>query len=174
MSSVMVYQILIKVRDHIGLMYKLCEDIAKLDMIQSLAQASSGIGYARPEFGDYLEITNSRHPLLDFLCSTEPTSNSIFATPDHNVHIITGPNGSGKSIFNGSGKSIFIRQVLLLQVMAQVGCFIPAELATLRVCDRILARVYFDDNMDCGASSFILEIKEIQYFHTVMTANTLI
>ncbi|KAK9744780.1 MutS domain V [Popillia japonica] len=149
MSSVMVYQILIKVRDHIGLMYKLCEDIAKLDMIQSLAQASSGIGYARPEFGDYLEITNSRHPLLDFLCSTEPTSNSIFATSDHNVHIITGPNGSGKSIF--------IRQVLLLQVMAQVGCFIPAEFATLRVCDRILAR-----------------IKEIQYFHTVMTANTLI
>ncbi|GJQ80916.1 hypothetical protein Trydic_g4733 [Trypoxylus dichotomus] len=166
MSSVMVYQILIEVRNHIGLFYKLCEYVAKLDMVQSLAQASSGIGYTRPEFGDYLDIMNSKHPLLDFLCSMEPTSNSIFATPEHNVHIITGPNGSGKSIF--------IRQVLLLQVMAQVGCFIPAETATLRVCDRILARVYFDDNMDCGASSFVVEIKEIQYFHTVMTSNTLI
>lgn len=66
------------------------------------------------------------------------------------MNIITGPNGSGKSIY--------IRQILLLQVMAQVGCFVPAESAIFRISDRILARVYLEDNLDYGASAFVLEV----------------
>lgn len=66
------------------------------------------------------------------------------------MSIITGPNGSGKSIY--------IRQILLLQVMAQVGCHVPAESATFRVSDRILARVYLEDYLEYGASAFVLEV----------------
>lgn len=68
------------------------------------------------------------------------------------MHIVTGPNGSGKSIF--------LRQIFLLQVIAQVGCFVPAETAMFRVCDRLLARVYLEDNMDCGVSAFGVEVGE--------------
>nr|CAI5837120.1 unnamed protein product [Callosobruchus analis] len=69
---------------------------------------------------------------------------------DFNVHVITGPNGSGKSIF--------IRQVMLLQVMAQVGCYVPAQTATFKPADFMFARIYLDDNMEYGASSFVLEL----------------
>lgn len=76
------------------------------------------------------------------------------------MNIITGPNGSGKSIF--------IRQIVLLQVMAQVGCYVPAQSATLRVSDRILAKVYLEDNMDCGASAFVLEVELCLIFKMAM------
>lgn len=73
-----------------------------------------------------------------------------YASDDYNMHVITGPNGAGKSIF--------IRQMILIQVMAQVGCYVPAEVATLRVADTILARLYLEDNPACGASAFSLEV----------------
>lgn len=66
------------------------------------------------------------------------------------MHLITGPNGAGKSIF--------IRQVALIQIMAQIGCFVPAASATLRIADRILAKIYLEDNLDYGASTFTFEV----------------
>ncbi|KAJ8916137.1 hypothetical protein NQ315_004504 [Exocentrus adspersus] len=148
-SNVMVHSILVEIKKYISLFYKLCEEIAHLDVLQSLAECSVRNGYVRPTFGDFTEITFAHHPLLDFLLPTKPISNPIRCSSDYNVHIITGPNGSGKSIF--------IRQVLLLQIMAQVGCYIPAQTAILRPADRMYARIYLEDNMEHGASSFILE-----------------
>lgn len=66
------------------------------------------------------------------------------------MHIITGPNGSGKSIY--------IRQVALIQIMAQVGCYVPATSAVLRVCDRLFTRISLEDNMECNISTFQLEV----------------
>lgn len=77
---------------------------------------------------------------------------------DYNLHIITGPNGSGKSIF--------IRQVMLLQVMAQLGCYVPAQTAIFRPADRMYARIYLEDNMEHGASTFILEVSVETHFIT--------
>ncbi|KAF5303174.1 hypothetical protein FQA39_LY10087 [Lamprigera yunnana] len=165
-SNIIIRNVLVAIRKYMGIFYTLCDNIARLDMIQSLTQASNNIGYVRPKFSSFLEIVQGKHPLLNFLHVVEPTPNTIYASEEYNMHIITGPNGSGKSIF--------IRQLVLLQVMAQVGCYVPAETATFRVADRILARIYFDDNMICAASTFVLEMKEIQYFLTVVTKNTLI
>ncbi|XP_022916222.2 mutS protein homolog 4-like [Onthophagus taurus] len=166
LSNVMIHQLFVELRAYMGLFYQLCEEVAKLDMLQSLAQASCIASYTRPEFKDYTDLVDARHPLLDILRETEPTSNSIFVSKYKNIHIITGPNSSGKSIF--------IRQLLLLQVMAQIGSFVPATKAVFKPCDRILARVQFDDKMECNASTFVLEIKEMQYFRTILTDNTLI
>lgn len=66
------------------------------------------------------------------------------------MHIITGPNGSGKSIY--------IRQIALIHIMAQIGCYVPATAAVLRVADRLFARIGLDDNMECGASTFEVEV----------------
>lgn len=66
-----------KIRDYLDIFYKLIEDIAKLDVLQSLAEASSGNGYVRPKFADYIDIANAKHPMLDMLCSKEPVANPI-------------------------------------------------------------------------------------------------
>ncbi|XP_018318925.1 uncharacterized protein LOC108732555 [Agrilus planipennis] len=165
-SNIITHKTLVNIKERVAVFYKLCEDISKLDMLQSLAKLSGDTNYVRPKFDDYMEIKHGRHPILDFICSETPTSNSTIATDDHNVHIISGPNGSGKSIF--------IRQLVLIQVMAQVGCYVPAESATLRIADRILARISLDDNPDIGVSAFVLEILEVEYFLEVMSKNTLI
>lgn len=66
------------------------------------------------------------------------------------MHIITGPNGAGKSVY--------IRQIALIQIMAQLGCYVPATSAVLHVADRIFSRLSMDDNMECGVSTFELEV----------------
>ncbi|XP_018566348.1 uncharacterized protein LOC108907240 [Anoplophora glabripennis] len=165
-SNVMVHSIIVDIRTYVTLFYKLCEEIAYLDLLQSLAECSVRNGYVRPKFGDFTEVTFARHPLLDFLLSTKPIPNYISCSSDYNLHIITGPNGSGKSIF--------IRQVVLLQVMAQVGCSVPAQTAIFRPADRMYARIYLEDNMEYGASTFILEMKELKYIMMTMTENSLV
>ncbi|XP_049817056.1 uncharacterized protein LOC109604910 [Aethina tumida] len=165
-SNTMIYQILIDLKQYIHVLHRLCDVIAHLDMIQSLAEASVNYSYVRPKFSEHTEIVHAFHPLLDFLCPVKPVANSIVASKEHNVNIITGPSGSGKSIF--------IRQMMLLQVMAQIGCYVPAESATFRPADKMFSRIYLEDDMEFGVSSFVLEMKEIQYMLTAMTPNSLI
>ncbi|XP_044253002.1 mutS protein homolog 4-like isoform X2 [Tribolium madens] len=163
-SNLMVRNIIIGLKQHLGFFYKLCEDIARLDMFQSLAEASRRGGYTRPKFGDFTELTNARHPMLELLIE-QSVANPISICPDFNVQVITGPNGSGKSIY--------IRQVMLLQIMAQVGSYVPADSAIFRPMNRMFARVYLEDDMEYKASSFILEIKEVKYIMTLLSENSL-
>lgn len=73
----MIGKLLLKVRNYSGLFYKLCDEIAQLDLMQSLAQASTAMHYVRPQFSEYTELKYARHPLLDFTCPMEPTANSV-------------------------------------------------------------------------------------------------
>lgn len=75
------------------------------------------------------------------------------------MNIITGPSGSGKSIF--------IRQMMLLQVMAQIGCYIPAESATFRPADKMFSRIYLEDDMEFGVSSFVLEVRNVEILSVI-------
>ncbi|RZC37285.1 mutS protein -like 4-like [Asbolus verrucosus] len=161
----MIHKTMIELKQHIGFFYKLCEDIARLDMLQSLAEASRRGSYVRPKFGEFTELIQARHPMLELLIGNQRVANSISICKDFNIHIITGPNGSGKSIY--------IRQVILLQVMAQVGCYVPADSAIFRPMSRMFARIYLEDNMEYGASAFILEMKEIKYMMTLLSENSL-
>ncbi|XP_068085433.1 mutS protein homolog 4-like [Anabrus simplex] len=166
LSNVVVYKLLTDLREHIGCLYKLCENISELDMLVSFAKISAISNYTRPEFGKVLELKDSRHPILDFINPTEPVPNDVFASSDQNFTIITGPNMSGKSIY--------IRQILLLQIMAQVGCYIPASRAKFRIVDHIFSRIGFDDSIECNASTFVLEVKEVQYILQTMTSNSIV
>ncbi|XP_046389737.1 mutS protein homolog 4-like [Ischnura elegans] len=166
MSNVVILELLGKLREQIGSLYKLCESVAVLDMLLSLSRVSSLPGYCQPRFNSYLNVINGRHPLLDFFGSREPVPNSVYASNHFNFHVITGPNMSGKSIF--------IKMVALLQIMAQVGCFIPAERATFRISDRIFSRIGFDDSIECNASTFVLELKEMQYILQSLTSKSLV
>lgn len=73
----MIYNLTVDLKQYMGFFYKLCEDIARLDMIQSLAEASRRNNYVRPKFGDFTELTNSRHPMLELLINEQNVENPI-------------------------------------------------------------------------------------------------
>ncbi|KAI5720697.1 hypothetical protein M8J77_010482 [Diaphorina citri] len=166
MTNLIIRDLLKKAHEHMSCIYKLCEHIAELDLIVSLAQVSSSNNYVQPSFGSKMNVKNARHPLLDFILPSEPVANDILCTRWKNFHIITGPNMSGKSVY--------IKQVALLQIMAQVGCYVPASLAEFRLADHIYTRIGFNDSIECNASTFALEMKEIAHIIQFLTPRSLI
>ncbi|XP_030764155.1 uncharacterized protein LOC115888541 [Sitophilus oryzae] len=163
-SNLIVHKTVAQIKQYAHLFYKLVENVAYLDVLQSLAEASLANSWVKPEFNDYTEVVLGRHPMLDFLC--KPVSNPITSCEHYSSHVITGPNGSGKSIY--------IRQVMLLQIMAQIGCYVPAQSAIFKSADRMFARISNEDDMECGASSFVLEMHEVNYILNIITENSLI
>ncbi|XP_069359651.1 mutS protein homolog 4-like isoform X7 [Maniola hyperantus] len=111
-SSSVISTLLKELRPFMASLYKLCEDVAELDILLAMAKASTVGSYVRPEFDNYLEVRNSVHPLLDYNTQVTPVPNDILATPEHNFTIITGPNMGGKSIY--------IKQIAIMQIMAQM------------------------------------------------------
>ncbi|XP_066140533.1 LOW QUALITY PROTEIN: uncharacterized protein [Euwallacea fornicatus] len=166
LSNLTIHNITLNLKQYFPLFFRLIGHISYLDVLQSLAEASASNRWVRPKFDEYTEIIGSRHPILDFLCKKPPIANPVSACSHYNLHIITGPNGAGKSIF--------IRQVMMLQIMAQAGCFVPAESATFRLADKMFARVSNEDDMESNASTFILEMTEINYILATMTSNSLV
>lgn len=79
---------------------------------------------------------------------------------DLNFNLITGPNMSGKTTF--------LKQLALLQIMAQIGSFVPAEWATFPICQKLFTRMGMNDNLQINSSSFMVEIKELKFILNVM------
>lgn len=142
---------LTEIRNHIGCLFRLNDNIAELDLVLSLAQISSISDYVKPIFESELEVRNSKHPVMDILGVESPTPNDIIASVHYNYHNITGPNMGGKTIY--------LKQIILLQIMAQIGCYIPATKAVFRVADRIFCRLGDRDEIEFNASTFMLEVK---------------
>ncbi len=144
--------------------------VAELDAIASLAEVAATSGYCKPELTDpegpearLLQIEAGRHPVVEQLLVDEPfTPNNItlgFSDPemqegDRNpdLVVLTGPNASGKSCY--------LRQTGLLQLMAQIGSWIPAKSARLGITDRIFTRVGAGDDLAAGQSTFMVEMAE--------------
>ncbi len=131
--------------------------VARLDAIASLAEVAATCGYCRPELtaDRSLWIEAGRHPVVEQLLVEEPfTANGIHLgeadQPD--LVVLTGPNASGKSCY--------LRQTGLLQLMAQIGSWIPASCARLGLCDRIFTRVGAVDDLATGQSTFMVEMAE--------------
>ncbi|KAM3965284.1 mutS protein homolog 4 [Aphomia sociella] len=166
MSNIVISGLLKELRPFMSSLYKLCENVAELDILLALAQASSAGAYIRPEFDTYMDIRNSVHPLLDYNSQVMPVPNDIYASPEQNFTIITGPNMGGKSIY--------IKQIAIMQVMAQIGCFLPATNAVLRLSDRIFSRIGFNDSVELNASTYVFEMKETQHILKGLTSSSLV
>ncbi|XP_075977921.1 mutS protein homolog 4-like [Anticarsia gemmatalis] len=166
MSNIVISSLLKDLRPFMPSLYTLCENVAELDVLIAMAQASSIGSYIRPDFNSYMDIRNSVHPLLDYNTQVMPVPNDIFATPEQNFTIITGPNMGGKSIY--------IKQVAMMQVMAQLGCFVPATNAVFRLCDRIFSRIGFNDSVELNASTYVFEMKETQHILKGLTSSSLV
>ncbi|CAH1773969.1 unnamed protein product [Owenia fusiformis] len=155
MTNVVVSGLLVDIREHIGCLYKLTECVAMLDMLVSFAHACTVANYCRPEFTDTLAIKQGRHPILDQITIDSPVPNNTYASEDSNFLVITGPNMSGKSTY--------LRQIVLLQIMAQIGSYVPAEYASFRIADQIFSRIGSDDDIETNSSTFEVEMREMNY-----------
>ena len=130
--------------------------VAKLDVLQNLAWISLQRDYRRPKIyeDDRLVIKAGRHPVVERLLSDKrfvPNDTFLNCGSDQ-IMLITGPNMAGKSTY--------IRQVALLVLMAQSGCFIPAESAEIGLADQIFTRVGASDELSRGQSTFMVEMTE--------------
>ena len=155
-----------RVGEHASAIRTAARLVAELDGIAALAEVAATSGYCCPDITDpagpearLLEIEAGRHPVVEQLLVEEPfTANSVVlgsgiaeaATPD--LLILTGPNASGKSCY--------LRQTGLLQLMAQMGSWIPATSARLGIADRIFTRVGAGDDLAAGQSTFMVEMAE--------------
>lgn len=166
MSNVLLNDTLSFIREHIGCLLKLNDDVAELDLLLSLAQVSAIPNYVAPVLGKRLQMIDSRHPVMDIWRTDRPVSNDIVASSAYNFHTITGPNMSGKSVY--------LKQIVLLQIMGQIGCHVPATKAELRITDRIFCKVCSPEDAECNASTFVLEIKEAQYILQSITPTSLV
>jgi len=133
------------------------ESIAAVDVLSSLAEVAIHQGYCCPEIvsGRTMEIVDGRHPVVEKILSCGffvPNSTSLGGDSYPDLIILTGPNASGKSCY--------LRQVGLIQLLAQIGSFVPAKLAKLSICDRIFTRVGAVDDLATGQSTFMVEMNE--------------
>ena len=131
--------------------------IARLDCLRAFTQVSVEYKYNRPELNDSLdiEITEGRHPVIErqMAAGEEYVPNSLrLSNDDQQIMIITGPNMAGKSAL--------LRQTALIVLMAQIGCFVPAQAAKIGVVDKIFTRVGASDNISLGESTFMVEMTE--------------
>jgi DNA mismatch repair protein MutS len=145
------------------------ERVALIDVLAGLAQLAERGGYVKPELhtGYRLEIREGRHPVVERMMRREEfIPNDVVLDEDGRIMILTGPNMAGKSTL--------LRQVGLVQLLAQVGSFVPAKRALLPVCDRIFTRVGASDNLVRGQSTFMVEMHETSAILHGATASSLV
>ncbi len=131
--------------------------VSRLDVLLTFARISEQYHYVRPVLNDGLviDIKNGRHPVIERQLKTgeEYIANDlVLDDQQQQIIILTGPNMSGKSAL--------LRQTALIVLMAQMGCFVPADAAQLGLCDKIFTRVGASDNISSGESTFMVEMNE--------------
>ncbi len=143
--------------------------IARLDTLTSLANVSSENHYCRPliNTNGVIHITEGRHPVVEQVLKAPFVSNdTLLNMTDDRCAIITGPNMAGKSTY--------MRQVALITLMAQIGCFVPAKSAEIGVVDAIFTRVGASDDLASGQSTFMVEMSEVAYILKNATKHSLL
>ena len=149
--------LMVSLLDYIPMIQLDARLIAKVDVLLCFATVSLQNNYVKPIIDDsmMIKIKNGRHPVIEKqLPLGEPyIANDIYLDNDHQqIVIITGPNMSGKSAL--------LRQSALIVLMAQMGCFVPAESAVIGIVDKIFTRVGASDNISTGESTFMVEMNE--------------
>ena len=131
--------------------------VAALDVLIAFARTASDNGYVRPVVndGDVIDIRKGRHPAVEQLLGAGMfvSNDTLIDLSNRSMLIITGPNMSGKSTY--------MRQTAVIVLMAQIGCFVPAESAVIGVVDRIFTRIGASDNLSYGQSTFYIEMSEL-------------
>ncbi|WP_309670082.1 DNA mismatch repair protein MutS [Gemmatimonas sp.] len=143
--------------------------VATIDVLTAFAEVAEREQYARPELNDGfdMEIVAGRHPVVERMMAREKfIPNDLVLSEDGRMIVLTGPNMAGKSTI--------LRQVGLIQLMAQVGAYVPARRAKLPIVDRLFTRVGASDNLVRGQSTFMVEMSETSAILHTATKRSLV
>ncbi len=163
--------LVLSINDYVNAIQLNANLIAQLDCLLSFAKISLVNNYNKPEINDTeaLDIKLGRHPVIEkqMPVGESYVANDVFLdNVSQQVIMITGPNMSGKSAL--------LRQTALITLMAQIGCFVPAESANIGVVDKIFTRVGASDNISQGESTFMVEMNEAASILNNLSSRSLI
>ena len=142
-----------EVKKYIPSLQEIAKTISEIDVLASFATVSEQNNYIRPILTENeLYIKESRHPVVEKVISGVFVPNDIIMDKNTNILLITGPNMAGKSTY--------MRQMALISIMAQIGCFVPAKEVKIPVFDAIFTRIGASDDLVSGESTFMVEMTE--------------
>ncbi len=153
------YELFSQLRDAVGALAapirRAARAVAGLDALTGLAEVAATSGYCAPDLleGRELMLTAARHPVVEqLLVESSFTANDLALGTGTDLVVLTGPNASGKSCY--------LRQIGLIQLLAQIGSWVPATWARIGIADRIFTRVGAVDDLAAGQSTFMVEMAE--------------
>ena len=166
------YELFISIRDkcleYIRDIQEIAKIISEIDVLSTFSIICSKYNYVKPIINDdnVVNIIESRHPVVEAFIKEEYVPNDIVMDENTNILLITGPNMAGKSTY--------MRQLGIIVIMAQIGCFIPAKSGTLPIFDKIFTRIGASDDLVSGESTFMVEMTEAGNAITNATRKSLI
>ncbi len=173
-STAMEYDLFVKVRTYLAdqaeRVQRTARAVACLDVIVNFAALAVKHHYCKPEVdhSDEIRIKDGRHPVVEQVLkdSLFVPNDTLLDCENNRSAIITGPNMAGKSTY--------MRQVALIVLMAQIGCFVPAKSAHIGIVDRIFTRIGASDDLSMGKSTFMVEMSEVAEILTHATSRSLL
>ena len=166
------YELFINIREesakYIHKLQYIAKILSEIDVLQSFALVSEKYNYIRPTLTNNhnLEIIDGRHPVVEKVTKDRYIPNDIIMDEKTSILLITGPNMAGKSTY--------MRQLGIITIMAQIGCYVPAKKATLPIFDKIFTRIGASDDLVSGESTFMVEMTEAANAIKNATINSLI
>ncbi|KAF7288536.1 DNA mismatch repair protein 5 [Mycena chlorophos] len=163
-----------------------CDLFAELDCLLSFASASRGLDYRRPQMVDdnIIDITRGRHPLQEQVVDAFVPNDARLAGGSGDRSMLVGDESTHEAEewnsvvlctgANACGKSVYLKQVALIQYMAQIGCFVPAEAATLGIVDKIFTRISTRESVSKVQSAFMIDLNQVSLALRNATANSLV
>jgi DNA mismatch repair protein MutS len=163
-------EVLELLKKQIGRLKNMADVLAQLDVLTCFAHVAQERNFICPEvtLGNETIIKDGRHPVVELVSNKEifvPNDTNL-GSSDNRMMIITGPNMAGKSTY--------MRQVALIVLMAQIGCFVPASYAKIGIVDKIFTRVGASDDLSTGQSTFMVEMNEVSYILKNATEKSLL
>lgn len=152
------YDLFINIRntcnEYTHIIQEIAKTISEIDVLSSFALISEKYNYTRPTLTKEhnLEIIDGRHPVVEKVINENYIPNDIIMDPKTSIFLITGPNMAGKSTY--------MRELGIITIMAQIGCYVPAKKAILPIFDKIFTRIGASDDLVSGESTFMVEMTE--------------
>ncbi|MGY0400913.1 DNA mismatch repair protein MutS [Carnobacterium jeotgali] len=173
-SMLLEYTLFTEVREtikqYIERLQNLAKTVAAIDVLQSFATISEKYHYTRPVMtanSQEISLIEGRHPVVEKVLGQQTyVPNSVEMGKENEILLITGPNMSGKSTY--------MRQLALTVIMAQMGCFVPADQAKMPIFDQIFTRIGAADDLIAGQSTFMVEMMEANEALRYASKNSLI
>lgn len=161
-------EIRLKCNDYVHILQSISKKISEIDVLSAFAVVAEKYNFVRPTLTEKrtIKIIDGRHPVVERVAKNEYVPNDIIMDEKTSIILITGPNMAGKSTY--------MRQLGIIAIMAQIGCYVPAKEAILPIFDKIFTRIGASDDLVSGESTFMVEMMEAANAIKNATADSLI